>query len=73
MDKNIIYKEDCIIGFSKLPDKCVDIIITDPPYHNNKCKVNMKDYIFFCEKCKDQCLRILKMTEFYIFMDFLKL
>ena len=24
--------EDCLIGMKKLPDKCVDLVLTDPPY-----------------------------------------
>lgn len=33
MKTNIIYNEDCIKGMRKLPNKCVDLIVTDPPYH----------------------------------------
>ena len=32
MDFNKIYNTDCIQGMKSLPDKCVDLIITDPPY-----------------------------------------
>ena len=27
-----IYNEDCLAGMKRLPDKCVDLIVTDPPY-----------------------------------------
>ncbi len=33
MQKNIIYNEDCLLTMSKLPEKCIDLIITSPPYN----------------------------------------
>lgn len=32
LELNKIYNEDCIQGMKKLPDECVDLIVTDPPY-----------------------------------------
>lgn len=32
MELNKIYNEDCYEGIKKIPDKSVDLIITDPPY-----------------------------------------
>ena len=32
MKLDIIYNEDCIEGMKKLPNKSIDLIITDPPY-----------------------------------------
>ena len=32
METNVIYNEDCIEGMKRLPDKSVDLIVTDPPY-----------------------------------------
>ena len=29
---NIIYNEDCYKGLQRIPDKSVDLIVTDPPY-----------------------------------------
>ena len=29
---NKIYNEDCLDGMAKLPDKSVDLVVTDPPY-----------------------------------------
>lgn len=26
------YNEDCLIALKRLPDKSVDLIVTDPPY-----------------------------------------
>lgn len=36
MKKNIVYNEDCILGLAKIPDKSIDLIITDPPYLHTK-------------------------------------
>ena len=35
MELNKIYKEDCLITLSKIPDKYVNLIITSPPYNKN--------------------------------------
>lgn len=32
MEINKIYNEDCLEGMKRIPDKSVDLIITDPPY-----------------------------------------
>ena len=32
MELDRIYNEDCLEGLKRLPDGCVDLIITDPPY-----------------------------------------
>lgn len=32
MKTNIIYNEDCIEGMKKLPNECIDLVLTDPPY-----------------------------------------
>ncbi|GHU60231.1 hypothetical protein AGMMS49975_29070 [Clostridia bacterium] len=29
---DIIYNNDCMTGMRKLPDDCIDLIVTDPPY-----------------------------------------
>ena len=29
---NTIYNEDCLVGMANIPDKSVDMIVTDPPY-----------------------------------------
>lgn len=35
MDLDIIYNRDCLDGMTELPDGCVDLIVTDPPYEFN--------------------------------------
>lgn len=32
MELDVIYNQDCLEGMKSLPDKCIDLIITDPPY-----------------------------------------
>lgn len=32
MELDTIINQDCLIGMRQLPDKCVDLIVTDPPY-----------------------------------------
>jgi site-specific DNA-methyltransferase (adenine-specific) len=32
LELNKIYNEDCIQGMAKLPDKSIDLVVTDPPY-----------------------------------------
>ncbi len=33
MDINIIYNESCLTGLRRLPDGCVDVCVTSPPYY----------------------------------------
>lgn len=44
---NKIYNEDCLETMSKIPDNCIDLIITSPPYNKNfytkKTKIKVKD------------------------------
>lgn len=39
---NMIYNEDCITGMEKIPDKSVDMILTDLPYGTTKNKWDNK-------------------------------
>lgn len=32
MELNKIYNEDCLKGMENIPDKSIDLIVTDPPY-----------------------------------------
>lgn len=32
LETNIIYNEDCLKGMKRIPDKSIDLIVTDPPY-----------------------------------------
>jgi len=57
-----IYNEDCLEGMKRLPDGCVDCIITSPPYDNLRTYAGVaKDWNF--EKFKliaQQIARVLK-------------
>lgn len=33
IDTDILHNEDCLNGLRKLPNECVDLVVTDPPYH----------------------------------------
>jgi len=69
MDKlifNKIYNKDCIEGMKIINDNSVDIIICDPPYNigknfgNNSTKKDIEEYLLWCDKWIDECIRILK-------------
>ncbi len=36
MELNKIYNEDCYEGIKKIPDKSIDLIVTDPPYEMSR-------------------------------------
>ena len=73
MELNKVYNEDCITYMKTLPDKCVDLIIVDPPYYgilkeswDNQWKTE-EDYLRWCEEWTKECKRILKEDgSFYV-------
>ncbi|MFH0948040.1 MAG: site-specific DNA-methyltransferase [Elusimicrobiota bacterium] len=72
---NRIFNEDAIEGINKIPDKSVDLIVTDPPYclgkdyGNNSDKLNPEEYLFWSAKWIDAVIPKLKNTgSFYIFL-----
>lgn len=32
MELDVIYNQDCLEGMKLLPDNCIDLVVTDPPY-----------------------------------------
>ena len=32
MELDTIFNQDCLVGLKALPDKSIDLILTDPPY-----------------------------------------
>ena len=64
----VVLNECCIEGMKGIDDASVDIIICDPPYNigkdfgNNSCNVDTDDYLLWCDKWIEQCIRILKPT-----------
>lgn len=57
MEVNIIYNDDCLVGMSKLPEDCIDIILTSPPYNTGRNGKNIdryeKKYDVYMEKRND--------------------
>lgn len=43
MELNKIYNEDCLEGMKRIPDKSIDLIVTDPPYLINYKTGHRKD------------------------------
>jgi len=66
MDKylNKIIQGDCLEIMKEMPDKCVDLVVTDPPYNIGKDFANddldMDEYISWCEAWITECNRVLK-------------
>jgi site-specific DNA-methyltransferase (adenine-specific) len=65
IDSRII-KGDCLVELKKLNKEEAQIIICDPPYNigkdfgNNKYSLKKEEYIHWCSKWINECLRILK-------------
>lgn len=72
MELNKIYCMDCLEYMKTLPDKCIDLIIADPPYYEICGEFdfiwnNVDEYIEWCKLWTNECNRILKDTgSFYI-------
>jgi site-specific DNA-methyltransferase (adenine-specific) len=54
---NQIYNTDCIIGMQKLPDGCIDLTVTSPPYDDLR---NYDSYTFDFEGVANQLFRVMK-------------
>ena len=74
MDINKIYNMDCIEYMKTLPDECVDLIISDPPYYkivkddwDNQWST-VEDWVEWHKDWVLECKRILKGTgSFYYY------
>lgn len=65
-DKSLVICADSLKVLSKIKDKSIDLIFADAPYNigkdfgNNKDKWNsVKEYICWCKKWIDECMRVL--------------
>lgn len=60
---------DCLEGMKRIPDKSIDLIVTDPPYNIGKAKWDKIDnYIEWMGTIFKECERILKDNgSFYFF------
>jgi len=56
-DINNIYNIDCLIGMKKLPDECIDLVVTSPPYDDLR---NYNGYSFDFENIAKELLRVMK-------------
>lgn len=60
MDINLLHG-DCLELMKDIPDKSVDLILTDPPYNIGKAKWDkIPNYIEWCGKWFIECQRVLK-------------
>ena len=58
---NTIYFEDCISGMKKLPDKSVNLVVTDPPYYiRYKAWDKTADFVKSTEDWLQEVFRVLK-------------
>lgn len=52
---------DCLELMQTIPDKSVDLVLTDPPYNIGKAKWDkIPDYINWCGRWIAECQRVLK-------------
>lgn len=79
MELDIIYNEDCYSGLAKIPDKSVDLVITDPPYlientgggiykqEDKKYAKELEDIKHgFTTEILDELCRVMKKINIYI-------
>src|SRR3990167_3035770 len=76
MELNKIIQGDCIKYMKTLPDKCIDLILTDPPYNAKDIGPNqrkyvvgqmqlpLKEYIKFCQDWFNEANRVAKRIVF---------
>ena len=58
---NQIINADCLEAMKQIPDKSIDLVLTDPPYNIGKAGWDkIPDYIEWCGKWFSECQRVLK-------------
>lgn len=57
MELNKIYNIDCLDGLKELPDQCIDLTVTSPPYDNLR---KYKGYSFDFENIAKELYRVTK-------------
>ena len=59
-----IFKGDCLEELKNLPDSCIDLIFTSPPYADNRKKtykgIPIRDYVNWFLPISDELKRVLK-------------
>ena len=63
---NKIYCMDCLEGLKQLPDKSVDLVLTDPPYGLNKKGIENDESLKQFYNILPECYRVLKNDSFFI-------
>jgi site-specific DNA-methyltransferase (adenine-specific) len=80
MELNVVYNEDCLEGMKQIPNKSIDLVITDPPYlidtvgsglYSQKDKQYIKELNFikdgFSKEILDEICRVMKKINLYIY------
>lgn len=76
----MLSNEDCLTYIRKLPDKSVDLVLTDPPYFigfdggkgwDSQWK-DENDYLHWCSLWTKECVRVLKENRMMIVFGTLK-
>lgn len=80
MELNKIYNMDCLKGMREMPDNCVDLVVTDPPYVIETSEAGIykqtdKQYVKelndmkngFSTEVLDELCRIMKKINIYFF------
>jgi DNA modification methylase len=66
LELNKIYNEDCLEGMKRIPDKSIDLILTDPPYGVNftydKYNDTPENLKILVDKFMPEFLRIAKVV-----------
>jgi len=63
-----LHQQDCIKGMSRLPDECVDLVVTSPPYNlgvryrKYSDRQNREAYLQWCREWAAQIRRLLKSS-----------
>lgn len=81
-DNYLIRQGDCMELMKKIPDKSIDLIVTDPPYeivtsggglYTHKDKQYVKELNFikngYNEEILDEMIRILKKSKYIYFLQ----
>jgi site-specific DNA-methyltransferase (adenine-specific) len=58
---NEIYNEDCLIGMKKLPNECIDLTVTSPPYDNLRTYTGEAEWNF--ETFKEIVKELYRITK----------
>ena len=83
MELDVIHNMDCLEGLRSLPDKCVDLIVTDPPYEFNDTRgggtFGSKHRTYHAEldplskgvtkEVLDEMVRVMKKINIYIWCN----